>query len=350
MSDIHSDTTIHTGNNIITDISIVCMFFAISLFPVITHAGFIKNAFAQGGLTSSDSIPTLKNPTVLALLSGDSLNTIKIDENAMYADNTYTLVSDDEIIPETSEISTYTVQPGDSLSAIADRFKISTNTIRWANGLGSKGTIRVGQELVILPVTGVRHRVVKGDTIVGLAKKYDSDASDIADYNGMEISDRLTVGDNLIIPDGDGTIFEEKKVAKKKVVRTDKIITDDSTAPRGYFIRPVRGIKTQGFHGPYQAVDVYAPEGTPIVAAADGVVIVAKGSGYNGGYGGLTIIKHPNGSQSLYAHQSRVIVTAGQTVRQGEKIGEVGHTGRVIGRTGNHLHLEFRGIKTPILY
>jgi murein DD-endopeptidase MepM/ murein hydrolase activator NlpD len=87
--------------------------------------------------------------------------------------------------------------------------------------------------------------------------------------------------------------------------------------------------------------------GTTIVASAGGTVVLAKLSGWNGGYGGLTIIQHDNGSQTLYAHQSKITVASGQKVSQGQKIGEVGNTGR---SSGPHLHLEFRGIKNPDLY
>ena len=119
------------------------------------------------------------------------------------------------------------------------------------------------------------------------------------------------------------------------------------SAPSGYFIKPTKGIKTQGFHGPYNALDIGAPVGTTIVASAGGTVVLAKLSGWNGGYGGLTIIQHDNGSQTLYAHQSKITVASGQKVSQGQKIGEVGNTGR---SSGPHLHLEFRGIKNPDLY
>jgi murein DD-endopeptidase MepM/ murein hydrolase activator NlpD len=277
---------------------------------------------------------------------------MNIEGNTLVSADTLALLDDDEYVPESDTISTYVVTDGDSIGSIASKFGVSTNTIRWANNLGAKGVIKEGQSLVILPVTGVKHKVTKGDTIASLAKKYKADASEIADFNGMETTDGLKAGETIVIPDGDGTILAEKQADKKKdslkkeSKQKGRIIVD--TSGSGYFIRPMRGIKTQGFHGPYNAVDIGAPVGTPIAAAADGVVITTKSpSGWNGGYGGLTIIKHDNGSQSLYAHQSRIDVTSGQTVKQGEQIGLSGNTGR---SSGPHLHLEFRGIKTPVLY
>lgn len=302
---------------------------------------------------NSGSIPVLSTPSILAVLTGTSVSEITITDNVMSAESSVYL-DGDEYIPETSAIETYTVQSGDTIASIATKFKISANTIRWANKLGGKKSITVGQELLILPVTGVKHTVVRGDTINSLAKKYKADAEEIADFNGIETSDKLSLGDTVIIPDGNGELAQEKTTLKKTPSKNGGKLVNDlaNRAGNGYFIRPValnggNIRKTQGFHGPYNAVDIGAPIGTPIVAAADGVVITAKPKGWNGGYGGLTIIRHNNGSQSLYGHQSTIYVTAGQTVNQGDIIGRTGNTGR---STGPHLHLEFRGIKTPILY
>ena len=318
------------------------------MLPQVIFAWGTTRASAQN--ISYSSLPTLKAVSPMALQLGLGGGTSHIDGNSFIADEVITLMDDDEFIPDASDISTYTVQDGDTISSIASKFGVSTNTIRWANNLGAKGTIKQGQSLVILPVTGVKHKVAKGDTIASLAKKYRADARDIAEFNGMEVTDGLRAGETVIIPDGDGSILaekqSEKKTDKKSPAKKGRIIVD--TSGSGYFIRPMRGIKTQGFHGPYNAVDIGAPVGTPIAAAADGVVITTKSpSGWNGGYGGLTIIKHSNGSQSLYAHQSRIDVTPGQSVKQGEQIGLSGNTGR---STGPHLHLEFRGVKTPVLY
>ena len=106
-----------------------------------------------------------------------------------------------------------------------------------------------------------------------------------------------------------------------------------------YFLRPIaHGIVSQGLHG-YNAVDLAAPVGTPIMASAGGVVIISKVGGWNGGYGNYIVISHPNGTQSVYGHESRNYVSVGQTVTQGQIIGLVGKTGEA---TGPHLHFEIR--------
>jgi lysostaphin len=87
----------------------------------------------------------------------------------------------------------------------------------------------------------------------------------------------------------------------------------------------------------HRGIDIAAPVGTPVVAAADGVVAT---SGWDsGGYGNKVDIRHPDGSLTRYAHNSRLLVRAGQTVRQGQLIAEMGSTGR---STGPHLHFEIR--------
>jgi murein DD-endopeptidase MepM/ murein hydrolase activator NlpD len=112
----------------------------------------------------------------------------------------------------------------------------------------------------------------------------------------------------------------------------------------GYFTHPLPGSrKTQNIHG-FNGTDWGAPKGTPILAAASGKVIVAKYSGYSGGYGQYVVIEHDNGTQTLYAHASKVLVSVGDEVKQGETIALVGSTGR---STGNHLHFEVRGAMNP---
>lgn len=236
----------------------------------------------------------------------------------------------------TGQISIYTVRAGDTLSGVADMFGVSVNTIVWANELKSK-TLKEGQELVILPISGVKHTVKSGDTLQSLSKKYKADLDDMLAYNGLESNAKIVVGDVIIIPDG---VLSAVATTVSKPV--SNITTQVSTS--GYFVRPISGgKKTQGIHG-YNGVDIAAPVGTPIVASADGVVIISHSSGYNGGYGLYVVVKHNNGTQTLYAHMSRVNVGVGATVSQGEVIGAVGNTGR---STGPHIHFEIRGAKNP---
>ncbi|MDO8183594.1 MAG: M23 family metallopeptidase [bacterium] len=241
---------------------------------------------------------------------------------------------------QSDQISVYVVREGDSLSQIAKMFGVSANTIIWANDLPKGGAIRPGQVLTILPITGVKHLVKKGDTIGTIAKKYGGDASGIAAFNGLDQDVVLAVGQIVIVPDGE----IDTPVVKPKPASGGT--GGGSVEPNydGYYLRPIAGGKrSQGLHG-HNGIDFAAPVGTPILASADGVVIISKEGGWNGGYGNYVVIRHNNGTQTLYAHNSKNLVSSGEQVTRGETIGQVGTTGKV---TGAHVHFEVRGARNP---
>lgn len=240
-------------------------------------------------------------------------------------------------------ISTYVVKDGDSISEIASSHGVSVNTILWANGISDAATIKPGTSLVILPITGVRVTVASGDTLATIAKKYGGEVEDIASYNGIDPTVGLTAGAKIIVPGGE-LPKTAPKAATTKAKAAAKSVVRSLPAISGYFGDPLpAGRCTQGVHG-YNGVDIGAPSGTPIYAAAAGKVTIAKGSGYNGGYGSYVVISHDNGTQTLYAHMSSVTASSGASVSQGQLIGYVGNTGK---STGNHLHFEVRGAKNP---
>jgi LysM repeat protein len=247
-----------------------------------------------------------------------------------------TLANIEKNVARLDQISLYVVREGDSLAAIANMFGVSKNTIIWANDIKRGSLITTGQTLVILPVSGVTHAVRKGDTLASIAKKYSGDVEEITSFNNLESGATLAVGTEIIIPDGEMALPTPRHVASKSNGAS-------SAASSGYYVRPVVGVKTQGIHG-YNGVDIAAPAGTPIVAAASGDVLVARSGGWNGGYGDYIVLKHNNGTQTLYAHNSNNIVAVGESVVQGQIIGYVGSTGK---STGNHVHFEVRGATNP---
>jgi LysM repeat protein len=243
-----------------------------------------------------------------------------------------------ENLPKSDKISIYVVRAGDSLSEIAEMFNVSVDTIAWANDIERSNLIRVGQTLTILPITGVRHTVEKNDTLASIAKLYNADLEEITRYNDLSIQAPLSVGQIVVVPDG-----EIKHVAHTSYGYTDTSTNNVSTVA-GYYIRPISGgRRSQGIHG-YNAVDLAASVGTPIVAAASGEVLISRQGGWNGGYGNYVVIKHDNGTQTLYSHNNSNIVNSGEWVVKGQVIGYVGSTGKT---TGPHVHFEIRGAKNP---
>jgi len=270
----------------------------------------------------------------------------------------------------------YIVRKGDTISEIAESFGVSQNTVRWANNLNGKN-LKIGQKLILLPISGVIHTVAKGDTVSKIAKKYDGDVDEILSYNNISAQE-LVVGKDITVPGGEIKASSRSIVTSSKTsgpvsvsggslktvrspsgllevttgisytwkngVRTSQLRGTGGPSYSNFYIRPITGgSKSRGLHG-FNSVDWAAPKGTPILASASGKVIVAKKSGWNGGYGRYVAIEHSNGSQTLYAHTSSIIVSQGQNVVQGQVIGYVGSTGN---SSGNHLHFEVRGAKNP---
>ena len=264
-------------------------------------------------------------------------DTLVVKESPLSADTS----KNNPIINKSDKIKIYVVRKGDTLSEIAEKFGVSVNTIRWANDLGRKGLIKVGQELLILPVNGVKYKVKKGGTLRDIVKKVGGDVEEAATFNGIDPDKELAAGTEVIIPNGE--IKEPKKKAKK-VRSYVKSLGKGLPVYKGYYMRPIiGGVRTQGLHG-HNAVDLASTYGAAIYAAANGKVIKSKSHGWNGGYGKYIIISHPNGTQTLYAHLSANFVHAGDYVKQGQIIGTEGSSGK---STGTHLHFEIRGARNP---
>ena len=269
---------------------------------------------------------------------------VEVDGSAVSANLSVTPATSDDknkINNSNDQISVYVVHEGDTLSQIAKMFDVSPNTILWANDIPRKSALKVGQKLVILPVSGIQYTVRKGDTINKIAKNFSADAGDIRDFNDIQDS-TLSVGDVIIIPDGMEAPTPVVTPIKKFI---NSIISPEPSGvdTSGYFIRPAKGPKTQGVHG-HNGIDISGRGGLSVVAAAEGRVLISLSSGYNGGYGSYIVINHPNGTQTLYGHLSANFVSAGDYVSQGQLIGNIGNTGK---STGPHLHFEIHGAKNP---
>lgn len=236
-----------------------------------------------------------------------------------------------------SEIVIYPVQKGDTLSTIASKFGISVETIQWENDLSGEN-ITVGDELRILPVTGISHKVNQGDTVYTIAKRYDTNPQKIVDFTFNDFANpetfSLIAGQILYVPDGVPPVEQPTYVRPKQVI----VSAGPSSVSSAGFAWPLRGGISQYASWYHMALDITADFGTSIVAANSGTVSNVITGTWDGGYGNNVYIDGGNGYQTHYAHMSSVFVSPGQSVVAGKTVvGAVGLTGRT---TGAHLHFE----------
>jgi murein DD-endopeptidase MepM/ murein hydrolase activator NlpD len=236
-----------------------------------------------------------------------------------------------------AEIREYKVKSGDTLASIADQFDISVDSIKWENNLKGN-TIKPGQTVRILPVSGVAHKVKSGESIYSIAKRYGVDAQAIVNFPFNEFEDldtfALNVGQTLIVPGGTPPAEKPTLVRGKAPQRVNIVAGQPGS---GRFIWPTTGSVSQYPVYYHMALDIANRSLPPIIASDTGTVSFSGCVGY--GYGCHVIIDHGNGFQTLYGHMSRIDVNAGQNVSQGQQIGILGSTGR---STGPHLHFEIR--------
>jgi murein DD-endopeptidase MepM/ murein hydrolase activator NlpD len=189
--------------------------------------------------------------------------------------------------------------------------------------------------------SGWQYVVKKGETLWQISKKFKVPLSDLLYYNGLSENSIVKAGDKIVIPGvkPEGTIaVPTKKFAGKFVSALREI---------GDFIVPTSGFNWGKKHS-FNGTDIAAPCGSEVYASQSGVVVESS-DGWNGGYGNYIIIRHENGSYSLYGHLSLRVVEIGDEVEKGELIGYVGNTGYTLGPTGCHLHFEIRGAANPLL-
>jgi len=316
---------------------------------VLSQIGIKVVTLTAAFLLITPFLPFYQNTEGSAVGGLEELNVTEQDPNSALA----TVMTEDGFLLKPSletaesdrtsfnEVFAYSVEPGDTLSSIAERFGLKKETVMWENDLWNPNQVKTGITLKILPVDGVSHLVKKGETVASIAKKYKIDSKIIVKQNQLE--DQSLVADTLLIipgatralpiPSFKGGGNAPALPPGSAFVAGGKMLWPTLTAAR----------ITQKFHRGHYAVDIANRARGPIYAAASGKVVLAK-YGWDGGYGNYIILDHGNGMQTLYGHAEKLYVSEGQYVEKGQTIAWMGSTGH---SSGPHVHFEVRinGVK-----
>ncbi len=322
------------------------------------------NQLIEDATPASISTLTLTDGAAIEIASADAdfeqlfINDVEDSDNPNPEDG-YT--SEDDVIsaptikPIRKEIVHYAVRDGDTVSSIAQEFEISTSTVLWANNLTATTVIRPGQDLTILPISGITYTVKTKDTLQKIADATHSDIDAIRSTNSVADTS-LVAGATLIIPNGRPASIPRiaiRNTSPKQTAGRSRV--DQRTIPNldvsriAGLVWPTTLRRINQFFGRrHYGVDIQGRMGNPIYAAADGVVAIA---GWNrGGYGQQVVLEHDKSMITRYAHMTKILVSPGENIEKGQVIGLVGSTGR---STGPHLHFEIlvRGARmNPMKY
>lgn len=220
------------------------------------------------------------------------------------------------------------VKKGDTLWGISKGHCVDLNDLLLMNNLDENTVLRIGQ-ILRLPTDVLTHTIKSGDTIAALAPRYQVSVEALMVANPDKDPCRLKIGDNLIIPVGDGRGVAVNSLPSRGYKSASASlmwpVVGTITSPYGW--------RKSGFH---HGVDIAGEIGTPIRASADGIVAF---TGTKPVYGRTVIISHNGGRETLYAHLQTIKVNQQQSVKKGQIIATIGTTGNT---TGPHLHFEVK--------
>ncbi len=294
-----------------------------------------------------------------------------------------------------------TVGADETVETIGRKYGVPASAIMQANGLQKATDIRPGQRLVIpryisaatpqpapvaskpAPVAIAKpvqpaqpkesvYTVASGDSLIGIARKYNVALPELAKANNVAPNHRVTPGDRIIVPGGHS--IEAKQASAPKIEKPHtapstvasipaqraNVATPEPTAPETAakiaepagaiptFRWPVHGRVISSFGArvngqPNDGINVAVPEGTPVKAAEDGVVAYAGNE--LKGFGNLVLIRHADNWVTAYAHNSTIDVKKDQKIKRGDIIARAGQTGGV---TSPQLHFEIRKGSNPV--
>jgi murein DD-endopeptidase MepM/ murein hydrolase activator NlpD len=236
--------------------------------------------------------------------------------------------------PEQVQVITHEVRPGESIWRLAKKYNVSMATIVNANKIKEKTVIQPGETLRIPDRDGIFHKTKKKESLPELARRYKVSPEAVKRANGIA-GNLLPAGKEVFLPGAKP--LPEIYYVKQKVFAWPIRAKNRLTSGFGWRVHPITG--NRAFH---TGIDIGAAKGTPILAAADGVVVF---SGDGGSYGNMVILRHKNGLFTVYGHASKLIAKKGSYVKRGQKIALVGSTGA---STGPHLHFEVKGAEKHV--
>ena len=261
-----------------------------------------------------------------------------------------------------SQSGTYVVKKGQTLFAISREMNLPIRSLIDANNLQPPYALQTGQRLTI-PSARI-HVVARGDTVYSISRLYGVDMATLTATNHISAPYNINVGQRLQLPSRVNTRVaatvsdESEPPMGVPVTRPDNNYTTTSSnhttttlpksplpsppTPSGNFIWPAQGRiistfgpKDGGLHN--DGVNISVPNGTPVHAAQNGVVAYAGNE--LKGYGNLLLVRHADGWMTAYAHNSKLLVKRGDTVKRGQTISLAGSTGSV---TQPQIHFEVR--------
>ena len=307
----------------------------------------------QAALSESPSAGYLRPPVVLATSPGIYIVNPNPAPAPKPAEATPEATPTPEPTPEPQPaFIVYTVQPGDTIDGIAAAFGVDPAYILWNNPdlSADPDLLLVGQKLQVPSVNGIIYNVKLGDTLSDIASFYQIDLQSILAFvpNGITSPDTVIEGMMMVLP---GAVPPPPPIpAAVTAVESTNPAPEPPPAPpapappssTGYiwpFSGPISSpfAEYRGGNSYHYAIDIdaFGRYGAPVVASASGTVVLVANLDW--GLGTHVIIRHADGSETVYAHLSAVYVSQGQTVGQGEQIGAIGCTGYC---TGPHLHFE----------
>ncbi|RLD36065.1 MAG: M23 family peptidase [Bacteroidetes bacterium] len=228
----------------------------------------------------------------------------------------------------------YQVKEGDTLSEISKTYNINVGTLISYNKIEDVRRIWVGANLKIPDTDGLPYIVRKGDSLESIASDHRIPLNNILDANNLD-SEVISAGDQLFIPGAKISEYDYKKATGTLFVYPT---SGRLSSPFGYRSDPFTGVRRMHY-----GVDLANRIGTSVKATMSGTVIVLGDQPL--GYGNYIVIRHERGFQSLYGHLSKILVRNGQRISQGQKIGEMGTSGR---STGSHLHFSLYKNNVPV--